>query len=124
VNRFFHFERRADRLASRRTFVQRLWRNVLWALAILGAWLAIGIAIYGIWGGRTFGFIAAFESAAMIVSGMGPLEGTPHDGMGGFFIGLYALGSLFIGFIVPSLVLAPVFHRVLHRFHLEDEERE
>jgi hypothetical protein len=118
VNRFFHFERRADRLASRRAFVQRLGRNVFWALAILGAWLAVGIAIYGIWDDRQFSFVAAFESAAMIVSGMGPLEGTPHGGLGGFFIGLYALGSLFIDFFVPSLVLAPVFHRVMHRFHL------
>jgi hypothetical protein len=25
---------------------------------------------------------------------------------------------------VPSLVLAPVFHRVLHRFHIEDVEEE
>jgi hypothetical protein len=124
VNRLFHFEHRAERLASRQAFARRIGRNVLSALAILGAWLAVGVAIYGIWDTREFGFVPAFESAAMIVAGMGPLDGTPHDGLGGLFIGLYALGSLFIDFIVPSLVLAPAFHRLLHRFHLEDDERE
>lgn len=122
MNRLFRFEHRAERLASRQAFARRIGRNVLWALIILGIWLAIGIGVYGVWGERPFSFVSAFESAAMIVAGMGPLDGTPHGGLGGFFIGVYALGSLFIDFIVPSLVLAPVFHRILHRFHLEDSE--
>jgi uncharacterized membrane protein len=113
---------RANKLASRRVFARRLGRNVAWALTILLGWLAFGVIIYGAYGGQAFDFIVAFESAAMIVSGMGPLSGTPDRGVGGLLVGLYALGSLFMDFIVPSLVLAPVFHRLLHRFHLEDEE--
>jgi len=37
------------------------------------------------------------------------------------FAGFYALLSGLILLIAATFILAPVFHRVLHRFHVEDD---
>jgi hypothetical protein len=63
-------------------------------------------------------WIDAFANAAMILSGMGPLA--PLRTWGGkLFAGLYGLYSGLLLIAVAGLILAPIIHRVLHRFHLE-----
>ena len=62
-------------------------------------------------------------NAAMILSGMGPLD--KLDSTAGFvFEGVYALVCGLLFFAVAGLVLAPMLHRLLHRFHLEDTAEE
>jgi hypothetical protein len=58
----------------------------------------------------------------MILSGMGPLDKL-DTAPGQIFEGIYALvcGLLFLA--IAGLVLAPLLHRMLHRFHIEDTER-
>ena len=56
----------------------------------------------------------------MILSGMGPLA-NPQTAGGKFFAGCYALYSGLVVIIVAGLIFAPVFHRFLHKFHIEDE---
>jgi hypothetical protein len=68
------------------------------------------------------GLVDAFANAAMILSGMGPLTPLQTDG-GKIFAGLYAIASGLLIFGVAGLVLAPVFHRLLHRFHVDDRNR-
>jgi hypothetical protein len=66
-------------------------------------------------------WVDAFANAAMILSGMGPL--TPLQTTGGkVFAGCYALYSGLVLILVSGLILAPVVHRLLHRFHLEARE--
>ncbi len=60
----------------------------------------------------------AYVNAAMILSGMGPLGELKTVG-GKIFAGTYAIFSGLIIVIATGFVLAPVFHRVLHRFHVE-----
>jgi hypothetical protein len=63
-------------------------------------------------------WIDAFANASMILSGMGPL--TPLQTWGGkLFAGLYAMYSGLALILAAGLILAPVVHRVLHRFHVE-----
>jgi hypothetical protein len=52
---------------------------------------------------------------------MGPYS-EPKTDAGEIFSGLYAIycGLLLIG--VTGLILAPVFHRVMHQLHLPDEQ--
>jgi hypothetical protein len=57
----------------------------------------------------------------MILSGMGPVGGLTTDGAK-IFAGLYAIFCGLLIFAVAGLILAPVLHRVLHRFHVEDEQ--
>jgi hypothetical protein len=58
----------------------------------------------------------------MILSGMGPL-GELHSWGGKFFAGCYALYSGLILVAAAGIIAAPVIHRVLHRFHVEDREK-
>jgi hypothetical protein len=105
------------KLASRAVFAARLWANGIRALSVVVVSLAVGMAGY-MWFGR-MGLAEGFANAAMILSGMGPLSQLATAG-GQIFEGLYALVCGLVFFAVAGLVLAPMLHRLLHRFHLED----
>ena len=82
-------------------------------LALCG--LLIGMAGYSYFEGMSFP--DAYVNAAMILSGMGPL-GELKTTAGKIFAGSYAIFSGLIIVIATSFVLAPIFHRVLHHFHV------
>lgn len=105
------------RLATRAVFAARLWANGLWALVIVVLALGVGMAGYMYWG--SMGLAQGFANAAMILSGMGPLDKLDAPA-GMVFEGLYALICGLLFFAIAGLVLAPMLHRLLHRFHLED----
>jgi hypothetical protein len=114
----FGFERRGDRLASHYVFVQRLAINLGIGLVLIGVSLAVGMVSYHQL--EQLDWLRSFSHAAMILGGMGPYDEPKSDG-GALFEGFYALysGLLLVG--VSGLILAPVFHRVMHQFHLPDE---
>ena len=113
---FTGFERRQHPVATRRKFAVRMFIAIgLW-LALTTVALAIGIAGYALFEGMSF--VDAFVNAAMILSGMGPMGELKTTG-GKIFAGLYAIFSGLIIIIATGFVLAPIFHRVLHRFHVE-----
>ena len=64
--------------------------------------------------------IDAFANASMILSGMGPLEPLKTTG-GKLFAGAYALYSGLVLVMASGVVLAPIVHRMFHRFHLEED---
>src|SRR5262245_1571047 len=112
----FGFERRRQQILPRTRFVHRMARAVgLWLTFTLFG-LIVGISGYMLTEGM--GLIDAFENAAMILSGMGPAAEIKTDG-GKIFAGFYAIFSGLIIVIATGFVLAPIFHRVLHRFHVE-----
>ncbi len=110
------FEQKHEALASRPRFLQRM----LIALALWCALTAIGlvIGIAGYAGFERMSLVDAYVNAAMILSGMGPL-GELRTTAGKIFAGSYAIFSGLVIVIATSFVLAPIFHRVLHRFHVE-----
>lgn len=61
----------------------------------------------------------AFLNASMILGGMGPVK-TDLSEAGKLFAGVYALYSGVVFIALMGLLLAPVIHRVLHRFHWEN----
>jgi len=62
----------------------------------------------------------AFLNAAMLMGGMGPVDAPRTDG-GKLFAGLYALYAGLILLVAAVLVVTPVVHRVMHRFHWEKD---
>jgi hypothetical protein len=62
------------------------------------------------------GLVDSFLNASMILSGMGPVATLQTVG-GKIFAGCYALfsGALFLTSF--GIVLAPIFHRGLHKFN-------
>jgi hypothetical protein len=113
------FEKRRHKVVSRPVFMWRMARAVgLWlAITIVG--LAIGIAGYAYFEGMSL--TDAFLNAAMILSGMGPATELKTE-PGKVFAGFYAIFSGLIIVIATGFVLAPIFHRVLHKFHVETRE--
>ena len=121
MKHLFHYERSHEPLASSTRFSSRLLTNGLWALGIVVVALAVGMT--GYIGFEGMGVIDAFANAAMILSGMGPLTPLLTDG-GKIFAGLYAIASGLLIFGIAGLVLAPVYHRLLHTFHVKDSSPE
>jgi hypothetical protein len=110
------FERRDRPVASRRKFAARM-------LVAIGLWMVmtlvgLGIGIAGYAGFEGMSLVDAYVNAAMILSGMGPV-GELKTTAGKIFAGSYAILSGLIIVIATGVVLAPIFHRVLHRFHVE-----
>lgn len=110
------FERRGHKLATRREFAHRMLRAVMLWVVITAAGLTIGIAGYA--GFEGMSLVDAFENAAMILSGMGPVTELKNTSAK-LFAGFYAILSGLIIVIASGFVLAPMFHRVLHSFHVE-----
>lgn len=114
----FGFERRQHALLPFPQFMARLWRNFFSALVLVGG--SLGIGMLGYHGFERLGWTDSFLNAAMLLSGMGPLE-SPQTEAGKLFAGFYALYSGLAVLVIASLMLAPLVHRLLHRFHAEDE---
>jgi hypothetical protein len=65
-------------------------------------------------------WIDAFENAAMILSGMGPVDEI-HGTGAKVFAGCYALFSGVVFITTAAILLAPLVHRLLHRFHVSHD---
>jgi hypothetical protein len=88
-----------------------------WAiLPLLFATLAIGIAIYH-WV-EELSWTDSFLNAAMLLGGMGPVDRVQTT-LGKWLAGGYALFCGLVFIVLAGVMLAPVIHSVLHRFHLE-----
>lgn len=114
------YESRHQRLASKEVFRRRVFRSARIGLAMVATSLVIGTAGYAYFESQSP--IDAFLSASMILSGMGPTS-APQTFGGKLFSGIYAIVSGFAVLIIAALMFAPVIHRVLHRFHLEEDEK-
>ena len=113
------YEPRHQPLLPHRRFVGRLTRHALGALALLLATLGLGMAGYH----RLEGLSGsdAYVNAAMVLGGMGPVD-TLHTRAGKLFAGAYALFSGLVFLLGIGMVLAPVAHRAMHRFHLDEKQ--
>jgi len=67
-------------------------------------------------------WVDAFVNSAMLLGGMGPVKTGGLSEAGKLFAGIYALYAGLVFIAVMSIMLAPVVHRVLHRFHWGDDE--
>lgn len=112
-------ESRRQRPLSPAAFRRRLSRFILAALLLVAAALGVGMAGYHFLEGQ--GWIDAFLNASMILGGMGPVSPLNTD-EGKLFAGFYALFAGLIFLAVIGLVFAPLIHRLLHKFHFDDEE--
>jgi hypothetical protein len=97
-------------------FVRRLLRSVATGTLIIGLSLFIGMLGYRFIVGMPW--VDAYENAAMILSGMGPLS-APATTSGKIFAGSYALFSGLVVVITVGIVFAPMVHRFLHRLHAD-----
>ncbi len=102
-------------------FLKRLGRSFAVVTGLIGLSLLGGMVGYRYFEGMPW--IDAFANAAMILSGMGPLCELKTAG-GKLFAGGYALFSGLAFILAAGLLLAPMLHRTLHHFHLDEEDWE
>lgn len=112
------FEHRSARLVPIGTFLGRLGRHGAVSAGIVFGSLAIGALGYRHFGGLRW--IDAWLNAAMILTGMGPVNEMTTDG-GKLFATFYALFSGVVFLTAVAVLFAPLMHRFLHRFHLEGD---
>lgn len=115
------FENKHEPLLSRHEFYVRLARSAAVALAMVAASLGVGMLGYHFL--EDMPWMDAFANAAMILSGMGPFGPLKNDA-GKLFAGCYALFSGLLFVAAMGVVFAPVVHRIMHRFQLEEEQDE
>jgi hypothetical protein len=98
-------------------FLKRMAISGLLASAIVSVALFAGIMGYHAIAGLRW--IDSLLNASMILTGMGPVDPmttTPAK----LFASAYALFSGVVFLSAVGIVLAPIFHRILHAFHLDD----
>jgi hypothetical protein len=114
-----NWEKRGAQLVPLGVFMRRLATHFAVALALLLGSLAIGMAGYARFERLTW--LDAFLNSAMLLGGMGPVD-LPKTDAGKLFAGIYALYAGVLFLVLTAILLAPVFHRVLHHFHFADED--
>lgn len=113
------FEHHSSRLLPWPAFRARLGRAMALGLAVIAISLLVGMLGYRYIAGQAWP--DAFLNAAMILSGMGPVGELPTTGAK-IFAGCYALYSGLSLISIVGIVIAPIVHRFLHRFHLETKK--
>ena len=115
------FEHHREPLKSRKEFASRQMQYLAFALLILLVSIGIGTLGYHVFGNLKW--IDSFLNASMILTGMGPVDKMESDGAK-IFSALYALfsGVAFLTFV--GVLFAPAYHRFLHKFHLNLDDKE
>ena len=112
------YETRLQPPLSRRLFVGRWLRHAAAATVLVVVSLGVGMAGYEHFEGLPWR--DAFLNTAMIAGGMGPVD-APRTNGGKVFAGAYALYSGLVFIATTALLLAPLVHRVMHKFHWEPD---
>jgi len=115
------YEHRLQAPISRRAFLLRMARHGGIAAATLTVSLFIGMIGYH--GFENLPWIDGFLNSAMLLGGMGPVDPLKTEA-GKLFAGFYALYAGLVFITVASLLGAPLLHRLLHRFHWEEQEQD
>lgn len=111
------YERRHQPPVSRAQFARRIALHAALVVLLLAVSLAVGMAGYMSFEGLPA--LDAFLNSAMLLGGMGPVD-LPKTPAGKLFAGGYALYAGLVFIAATALLLAPVVHRVMHRFHWDD----
>ena len=110
------FERKHETVASPAVFAKRMVGAVGLSLGLILPALFIGIAGYH-WIDK-LDWVDSLLEASMILGGMGPVNPLRNDSAKIFASG-YALFSGLVLIGVMGIILTPITHRLLHKFHLE-----
>ena len=112
------YEAKVHPLIAHERFVRRVLLHFAAALAVLSLSLALGMVGYEYF--EDLPWRDAFLNTAMLIGGMGPVD-PPKTNGGKVFAGLYALYAGLVVLAAAGLVFAPILHRLLHRFHWDQE---
>jgi hypothetical protein len=117
----FEYESRSDELLPWPSFLRRLAISLSLAGIFVAFALTIGTAGYYYF--ARLPVLDAFLNASMILTGMGPVDPL-RTKSAKLFASFYALFSGVIFITIMGVLLAPLLHRMMHKFHLEPDEND
>jgi len=112
------FEKKSDKLLPWPRFAKRMAASLAITLGIVSLALLAGSEGYHVIAGLPW--VDALLNAAMILTGMGPVD-PMKDSASKLFATFYALFSGVVFLSAVGIVLAPVFHRIIHAFHIDED---
>lgn len=115
------FEQKTDALLPLPSFAKRMACSLLLAFCIVGVALTVGVVGYHRI--AKLSWIDSLLNASMILTGMGPVAPMTTTAAK-LFASAYALFSGLVFLSAVGLIFAPIFHRVLHKFHLDEADDE
>ncbi len=121
----FHYEHKTEPLLPYPDFLKRLGRSVALGLVFVIVALLVGIVGYKVTSGGHFTWSDSLYNASMILGGMGPVDDRPLAQVPDaekWFASFYALFAGVAFLVIVGVMFAPLYHRLLHHFHLEREE--
>ena len=113
------YEHRNEPLLPRGAFLRRLATHGGIAFIMIASSLGLGMLGYHFFEGLSW--LDALVNASMLLGGMGPVNAL-HTDAGKLFASFYALYAGLIFLVIAGVLLAPVLHRILHHFHLEETD--
>jgi hypothetical protein len=111
-------EHSGQNVAPLHKFIIRLGRYTAFSFILIFVSLLIGTSGYNYFGGLKW--LDSFHMACMILTGMGPIA-EMTTGEAKLFSSFYALYSGIAFLSVTAIFFAPIFHRLLHIFHVESD---
>lgn len=113
------YESKHHSLLPNRQFLRRILVHLLYAVAVMAITLLIGVVAHIVL--EPVSWHDALLNSALIVGGIGPFI-IPTTALGKLFFAVYGMfvGLVFVG--TMGVILAPLVHRIIHKFHLDDED--
>ena len=112
------FEHNKQKVADVNVFVKRVFRYMLFALALIVFSVGIGTIGYKFFGAPSW--VDAFHMACMILTGMGPVISLDTDAAK-LFSSFYALYSGVAFLTCTAVFFSPIIHRLLQILQVDDE---
>lgn len=112
------YERRNERPISRDKFRLRVFMHVLVALGVVAGSILIGMIGFVLFEGMPWSRGAL--NATTLISGLGLAE-VPETPIAQIYTSLFALYAGFVFVAASGIVIAPIAHRILHKFHWADD---
>ena len=113
------YENKKQKLVSTKKFRSRVMYAVYIDIILLSVSLLMGVLGYHFF--NNLSYVDSFVNASMILGGMGPVDPLINDGAK-IFAGIYALYSGITFLSSFAILITPIYHRFLHKFHLEDKD--
>ncbi|MGI5308906.1 hypothetical protein [Rheinheimera sp. WS51] len=110
------YENKSKPLVSRHAFRKRMLCHVLVAFLLVLITLVIGVAGHIYFDGMHFS--SALIASITLTSGLG-LSIMPETTACQLFASFYGILSNYIYIATTTIIIAPILHRLLHKFHLE-----
>ena len=114
------FERYHEPLISTVQFRLRIMRCVFVSVLLTILTVSMGVVAYHFW--EHLSWLDSTVNAVCVMTGIG-LTVTLQTTAVKIFTCFYAILSAIMFFSVLAILLSPLFHRFLHRFHLDLDKR-